>query len=676
MTLRYFCLFSSLIFLSFSFGQERMTPELLWKLKRIGSVQVHSEGEQALYTQTVYELKENKGSKDVFLLDLKTGEIKNITNSPASEYGAEWTSKENTIRYMKSIDGVLQIFEFNYLTKEEKKISSFSENINGYIMSADEKTIVYTQNVKLDKTVNEIYPDLPKANARIMDDLMYRHWDSWHDYTYSHVFVAKIENGVIGDGKDIMEGEKFDSPLKPFGGMEQITISPDGKHVVYTCKKMTGINYAISTNSDLYAYNIGSGETKNLTEGRMGYDMNPKFSPEGKYLSWLSMKRDGYEADKNDIILKDQATGNTLNLTKDIDLTISDYIFNDKEDVIYFKAVKNATYQLFEYDLKKNKTRQITEGDHNWTSMALAGKKHLIGTKTTMNHPNDIFIVDIKKGEEKRLTNANKEIYDQISVGKIEKRWITTSDNKKMLTWVIYPPNFDPNKKYPTLLYCQGGPQSAVSQFFSFRWNFQLMAANDYIIVAPNRRGLPGFGQEWNEAISKDWGGQAMKDYLAAIDSVAKEPYCDENRLGAVGASYGGYSVYYLAGNHEKRFKTFISHCGLFNLYSWYGTTEELFFANWDIGGPYWLKENEELYAKNSPSNFVQNWDTPMLVIHGEKDFRVPIGEGMQAFQAAQIKGIPSRFLYFPEEGHWVLSPQNGIVWHREFFNWLDRWLK
>ncbi|MCB0478320.1 MAG: S9 family peptidase, partial [Crocinitomicaceae bacterium] len=336
---------------------------------------------------------------------------------------------------------------------------------------------------------------------------------------------------------------------------------------------------------------------------------------------------------------------------------------------------KHATVQLFEFDLKKNKTRQITDGDHNWTSIALAGK-YLVGTKTTMNHPNEIFKVDIKKGEETQLSHVNKEIYEKIKTSKIEKRWITTSDNKKMLTWVIYPPDFDPNKKYPTLLYCQGGPQSAVSQFFSFRWNFQLMAANDYIIVAPNRRGLPGFGQEWNETISKDWGGQAMKDYLAAIDSVSKEPYCDENRMGAIGASYGGYSVYYLAGNHEKRFKTFISHCGLFNLYSWYGTTEELFFANWDIGGPYWLKENAELYQKNSPSNYVQNWDTPMLVIHGEKDFRVPIGEGMQAFQVAQIKGIPSRFLYFPGEGHWVLSPQNGIVWHREFFNWLDRWLK
>ncbi len=675
MTARYFFLLFCLISFSFSQAQEHMTPELLWKLKRVGSVQVNEETNQALYSQTIYDLQANKGSKDIYLLDLKTGESKNITNSPESEYSAEWTNTENVIRYMKSVDGVLQLFLYNIETKEEKMISSFPENINGYIFSPNEDFIVYTQNVKLDKTVNEIYPDLPKADARIMDDLMYRHWDSWHDFTYSHVFVAQFENGKISAGKDIMEGEKFDSPLKPFGGMEQITISPDGKEVIYTCKKMSGINYAISTNSDLYAYNMESGETKNQTNGRMGYDMNPKYSPKGKYLSWLSMKRDGYEADKNDIILKDIATGNTLNLTKDIDLTITDYVFNSKEDKIYFKSVKNATYQLFEFDLKSNKTRQITEGDHNWTSIALAGK-YLVGTKTTMNHPNDIFKVDIKKGEETRLTDANKEIYDQIKIGKVEKRWITTSDNKKMLTWVIYPPNFDPSKKYPTLLYCQGGPQSAVSQFFSFRWNFQLMAANDYIIVAPNRRGLPGFGQEWNEAISKDWGGQAMKDYLAAIDSVSKEPYCDQNRLGAIGASYGGYSVYYLAGIHQKRFKTFISHCGLFNLYSWYGTTEELFFANWDIGGPYWLKENKELYAKNSPSNYVQNWDTPMLVIHGEKDFRVPIGEGMQAFQAAQIKGIPSRFLYFPEEGHWVLSPQNGIVWHREFFNWLDRWLK
>lgn len=671
---RYFFLFV-LVFGLTAQAQDRMTPELLWKLKRVGSVQLNSDATQLIYTQTEYELAENKGYKDVFLLDLKSKEIKNLTNSPESEYSAEWGSKENSIRYMKSVDGVLQLFEKDLTSGTETKISSFSENINGFIFSPNNDFIVYTQNVKMDKTVNEIYPDMPKANARIMDDLMYRHWDSWHDYQYSHVFIAKIENGKIGAGKDIMEGEKFDSPLNPFGGMEQITISPDGKKVIYTCKKLSGINYAISTNSDLFEYDIESGETKNITEGRMGYDMNPKYSSDGKYLSWLAMKRDGYEADKNDIILKDLATGNTLNLTKDIDLTISDYVFDSSSKKIYFKSVKEATYQYFEYDLKSNKFRQITEGDHNYTSIAFAGKT-LIGTKTTMNHPNDIFQIDIKKGTEERLTNVNKEIYDKIKTGKIEKRWITTSDNKKMLTWVIYPPNFDPSKKYPTLLYCQGGPQSAVSQFFSFRWNFQLMAANDYIIVAPNRRGLPGFGQQWNEDISKDWGGQAMEDYLAAIDSVSKEPYCDENRLGAIGASYGGYSVYYLAGNHEKRFKTFISHCGLFNLYSWYGTTEELFFANWDIGGPYWLKENEELYKKHSPSNYVQNWDTPILVIHGEKDFRVPIGEGMQAFQAAQIKGIPSRFLYFPEEGHWVLNPQNGIVWHREFFNWLDRWLK
>jgi dipeptidyl aminopeptidase/acylaminoacyl peptidase len=293
-----------------------------------------------------------------------------------------------------------------------------------------------------------------------------------------------------------------------------------------------------------------------------------------------------------------------------------------------------------------------------------------------MNHAAELYGFNIKKGTERVITHTNDEIYNSIALSKIEKRWVKTTDGKEMLTWVILPPNFDSTKTYPTLLYCQGGPQSAVSQFYSFRWNFQLMAANDYVIIAPNRRGLPSFGTEWNEAISKDWGGQAMKDYLAAFDEISKESYIDQNNAGAVGASYGGYSVYMLAGIHEKRFKSFVAHCGLFNLESWYGSTEELFFANFDIGGPYWENPAPKSYAKFSPHKYAQNWDTPIFVIHGGRDYRVPDTQGMEAFQVAQLKGLKSRFLYFPKEGHWVLQPQNGLVWHREYFKWLDETLK
>ncbi|MDX1351049.1 MAG: S9 family peptidase, partial [Putridiphycobacter sp.] len=405
------------------------------------------------------------------------------------------------------------------------------------------------------------------------------------------------------------------------------------------------------------------------------YDTNPQYSKDGKYLAWLSMKTDGFESDKNDIILYNIASKSKENLTANIDLTVSDFVIDDAQEKVYFRASAIGTYQIFELDIKTRKYKAITKGDHNYTSVAFAGDK-IIGGKQSMNHPTDIYAVQITNGIETQLTDVNKSIYDSLDIGKIEKRWVDTKDGKKMLVWVVYPPNFNPAKKYPALLYCQGGPQSAVSQFFSYRWNFQLMAANDYIIIAPNRRGLPGFGQAWNDAISKDWGGQPMDDYLSAVDELKKEPFIDDKRIGAVGASYGGYSVYYLAGIHQNRFACFVSHCGLFNLESWYGTTEELFFANYDIGGPYYGDTMPAGYVKNSPHRQVQNWNTPMLIFQGEKDFRVPMGQGLEAFQALQIKDIPSRLILFPDENHWVLSPQNGVFWHRQFYSWLDKYLK
>ncbi len=659
--------------------QDRMTPELLWKLKRVGNIEVSPDKQKILFSLKSYDLKANSSSSDLYVIPTKGGKITRLTTRKGNEYNALWRPDGQKIGFIAT-DDIGQhtvIFEMNTDGTGLKQISRTPGNITGFKYFPTGDRILFTKDVKLNLVNSrETDQDLPKSNARVIDDLMYRHWGSWDNGERSHIFFAKLDNGQFqGRGTDIMDAENFDSPLKPFGGMEQITISPDGKTIAYTCKKKEGMQYAISTNSDIYLYDILMNTTHNFTKSNTGYDMNPVYSPDGKKLAWLSMEQDGFEADKNDIIVYDYETQLKTNLTAEHDLTVSDFTWGADGKTIYFKSVTEATYQLFELDVKKGKIEQLTEGVHNYTSVAFAGDV-LIGGKQSMNHPTDIYSVEIKSGEQKQITDVNKEIYDGLKTGKIERRWIETTDGKKELVWVIYPPDFDPNKKYPALLYCQGGPQSAVSQFFSYRWNFQLMAANDYIIIAPNRRGLPGFGQEWNDAISNDWGGQPMDDYLSAIDDIKKEPFIDEDRIGAIGASYGGYSVYYLAGIHEKRFKCFISHCGLYNLESWYGTTEELFFANQDIGGPYFSPIKPKSYEKFSPHKYAENWDTPMLIFHGEKDYRVPLNQGLEAFQVLQIKDIDSRMILFPDENHWVLSPQNGVFWHREFYAWLDKHLK
>ncbi len=660
-------------------AQNRMTPELLWKLKRVGNIQVSPDQTQVLFSLKSYELDKNSGSSELYIIPVEGGEPKQITSRDGSEFDAQWRPDGQKIGFLaKSEDGGdVAIFEMNPDGSELTQISRTPGSINGFKYFPNGKKILFIRDVKLNKVNSiETQPDLPHSNARVIDDLMYRHWGSWDQGYRSHIFFGVIQDGKIqGKGVDIMKSENYDAPLKPFGGMEQIAISPDGVNITYVCKKMEGVDYAISTNSDIYVYNVLLGSTHNFTKKMTGYDLDPSYSKDGTKLAWLSMEQDGFESDKNDIIVHDFETQLKTNLTKELDITVSSFVWDDKGEKIYFKSVIEATYQLFEYDLKKKKMRQVTDGIHNYTSIAFAGDK-LIGGKQSMNHPTDIYSVNIKSGEETQLTDVNKEIYADLEIGKIEKRWVETTDGKQELVWVIYPPNFDKDKQYPALLYCQGGPQSAVSQFFSYRWNFQLMAANDYIIIAPNRRGLPGFGQEWNDAISSDWGGQPMDDYLSAVDEIVKEPFINSNRVGAIGASYGGYSVYYLAGIHEDRFKCFISHCGLFNLESWYGTTEELFFANKDIGGPYFSPIVPPSYEKFSPHKLVGNWNTPMLIFHGEQDFRVPLNQGMEAFQALQLKGIDSRMILFPDENHWILSPQNGVFWHREFYSWLETYLK
>lgn len=663
-------------------AQEVLTPELLWEMERVSSVNVSPDEKSAIFSSRTYDLKANKGKTVIKKIDLNSGQSEVLIDGGEKSISqAVWRPDGKKIAFLKGGE----VYEVNPDGSGQKKISNFNSSIANFSYSPDMKHVSFSMEVKLDKTLQEIYPDVPESEAMIIDDLMYRHWDHWNDEMYSHVHYAAYSDGSISEKAiDIMKDERWDTPIPPFGGDEEITWSPDGKKIVYVGKKKYGKDWAESTNSDIYSYDIASSRTENLTEGMMGYDKSPKFSKDGKKIAWLSMARDGYEADQNIIYTMDVASGNKMALTKAFDETVSDFIWSKDAKKMYFLTPISATYQYFQLDvpsslgkseISKESIKQLTNGDHNYRSLALAGEK-LVGTKQSMSSGSEIHSVEIKTGKDKALTMVNKPIYDKIKMGKVEKRMIKTSDGKDMLTWVIYPPDFDPNKKYPALLYCQGGPQSPVSQFFSYRWNFQLMAANGYIIVAPNRRGLPSFGTEWNEQISGDWGGQAMKDYLAAIDAVSKEDFVDENRLGAVGASYGGYSVYMLAGIHENRFKTFISHCGLFNLESWYASTEEMFFANWDIGGSYWNNPQPKSYEAFSPHKYVQNWNTPIMVIHGALDFRVPINQGMEAFQVAQLKGIPSKFLYFPDEGHWVLSPQNGLVWHREYFKWLDKWLK
>ncbi len=660
---------------SSSKGQPQpMTPETLWAFGRIGDVRLSPDGTNVLFGVTQYDVTENKGVRDIFVLPAAGGEPVNITKSEVSESSAVWRPDGMRIGFLKAVDGDSQLFEMDPDGGNVRQVTDIDGGITGFDYAPDMEHIYYTRRVKVQPTAEDKHPDLQKANAYIADDLMYRHWDRWHDGKFSHVFVAGYADGQAGEGRNIMDGEPWSSPLPPFGGSSQIAWSADGQYLAYTAKKKEGKEWTTSTNSNIYLYSLETGETENLTPFNEGYDRNPVFSPDGRYMAWESMATPGFESDKNRIMIMELATRKYRDYSAGFDQSSSGFAWSADSRTLYFVSGIHATYQLYALGIETGNIDRLTEGHHNYQSVAVAGD-HLVAQRMSMSMPTEIFRVTKQSGEETRISFVNQEILERTAMGKVEKRWVTTTDDKEMLVWVIYPPNFDPDKKYPALLYCGGGPQSAVSQFFSYRWNFQIMAANDYIIVAPNRRGLPTFGQEWNDQISLDYGGQNMKDYLSAIDAVKAEPFVDEERLGAVGASYGGYSVYWLAGNHNKRFSAFISHCGLFNLESWYGTTEEMFFANHDIGGGYWEDPRPHSYDF-SPHLYVHRWDTPILVIHNAKDYRVPYAEGLQAFNAAQLQGVPSRLLLFPEENHWVLQPQNSILWQREFFGWLDEWLK
>ena len=656
----------------------RMTPEALWAMGRIGGMNVSPDGKRVVYTVAYYSVPENKSNREVFVMNADGSDNKQITKTGFAENEAVWIKGGTKIAFLCNESGSSQLWEMNPDGTDRKRLSDYDKDIEGFAFSPDEKKVLFISQVKTVNSTADKYPDLDKATGVIITDLMYKHWDEWVT-TVPHPFVADFDGESISNPVDVMEGELFESPMKPFGGIEQLAWNTTSGKIAYTSRKKTGKEYAISTNSDIYVYDLNTKQTTNITEENKGYDTNPTYSPDGKSIAWLSMERDGYEADQNRLMVMNLETGEKTFVSKDFDSNVDSYCWSADCERIYFTGVWHGESQVYQIDLANgNKITPLTEGMYDYASVALLGDK-LIAQRHSMSMGDEIYSIDLTGDHTvTQLTFENKHIYDQLTMGKVEERWMKTTDGKQMLTWVIYPPQFDPNKKYPTLLFCEGGPQSPVSQFWSYRWNFQIMAANDYIIVAPNRRGLPGFGLEWNEAVSGDYGGQCMKDYFTAIDEVAKEPYVNKDRLGCVGASFGGFSVYWLAGHHDKRFKAFIAHDGIFNMEMQYLETEEMWFANWDMGGAYWEKQNataQRTFA-NSPHKFVDKWDTPILCIHGEKDYRILANQGMAAFNAAVLRGVPAELLIYPDENHWVLKPQNGVLWQRTFFEWLDMWLK
>lgn len=684
---------------------DRLTPELLWSMGRIGSTVLSPDKTNILYTVTTYNISENRGYSAIYILNSETKETKKLTvNTSKSESDANFIENGRKIVFLSADDnGTSQLCMMNSDGSNRKCISSEKIDVNGYLFSPDEKHVVLIHDVPTETSIIKNDDDLPKATGMVINELMYKHWDRYVR-SVPHPFIANFDGSQITNARDILDGQPYESPMCPFGGIEEFAWSPDSKSLAYVMRKKTGRDYAISTDSDIFLYNLETGKTKNLCKPEnykspvvnatsslkhqiqynenedynLGYDDKPKFSPNGKYIAWTSMKHDGYESDRTRLCVYEFSTGSKTYVTETFDSGVNDFVWDDNSKELYFSGVWHGKTNLYKTNLK-GEVSKITDEVCDYTLVDVDSRQNkLLTKKQSMSMADDIFFVDIKKGTSYQLTNINESIYNKLTFGEVKERWVKTVDGKQELCWVIYPPHFDKNKKYPTLLFCEGGPQSPVSQFWSYRWNFQIMAANGYIIIAPNRRGLPGFGYEWLTQISGDYTGLCMKDYLSAIDDICKEPYVDKDRLGCVGASFGGYSVYWLAGNHDKRFKCFIAHDGIFNTQQQYLETEEMWFPNWDMGSAPWVKpggEMQKVYSE-SPHLFVDKWDTPILCIHGQKDFRIEYTQAESAFNAARLRGIPAQLLLFPDENHWVLKPQNAILWQRTFFRWLDKWLK
>lgn len=684
---------------------DRMTAETLWAMGRIGGATASPDGKTIAYQVGYYSVKENKSHQMLYTVSADGKLQRTLTNTAASETDAAWINGGKRIAFLSKG----QLWTMNADGSDRRQLTKSDIDIEGFKFSPNEKKVLLIKSIPYHESIKKNPDDLPLATGRVVTDLNYRHWDHYVE-TVAHPFVANVTENGVDNGKDIIEGEPYECPMAPFGGVEQLAWSPDSKTIAYTCRKKTGVNYAISTDSDIFLYDVATGSTKNLCkpegykapevdpttsmknqavnnqEGdvNVGYDTNPQFSPDGKYVAWQSMKHDGYESDRNRLCVYTLATGEKKYVAEKFDSNVDAFCWAADSKTLYFIGCWHACVNMYQTNIN-GEVKQLTDDWMDFGSIQMLGNTgKILASRHSISQADELYIVtpgkDVKKTKVQQVTWENKAFYDQLEMGKVQERWVKTTDGKQMLVWVILPPHFDENKKYPTLLFCEGGPQSPVSQFWSYRWNFQIMAAHDYIVIAPNRRGLPGFGSEWNESISGDWTGQCMDDYLSAIDDATNNlPYVDKDRLGCVGASFGGFSVYYLAGHHNKRFKAFIAHDGAFNLESMYTDTEEAWFSNWEYDDAYWkyVKTNraKRTYS-HSPHKFVDKWDTPILCIHGEMDYRINANQGFGAFNAARLRGIPAELLIYPDENHWVLKPQNGVLWQRTFFGWLDKWLK
>ena len=681
-------------------SSDLLTPEALWAMGRIGTYQQAPDGKSAIYDVTYYSVPQNKSHTVLYTVNPKDKSTRLLTTTEKNESSPVYINKGKQILFLSNQSGSFQLWVMNADGTNRKQVSHLEDDIEGFLLSPDESKIILIREVDSYTSIEKNADDLQKASGMVINDLMYKHWDHFVK-TIPHPFLADFSTTGISNIKDILDKEPYECPMLPFGGTEQLCWSPDSKEIAYTCRKKTGVKYAASTDSDIYIYGIATGETKNLCKPagytypatddqrsykdqevnkqsgdfNLGYDTNPCYSPDGKYIAWQSMERDGYESDRNRLCVYEIATGKKVYVTEGFESGVDSYCWGSNSKTLYFTGVWHGTAMVYSTNLKGEITK-LTDGVCDYTILGASPEKgNLLLKRTSMSQAAEVYALNISKKSISQLTFENQYFYDHLTFGKVEERWIETTDHKKEQVWIIYPPHFDPAKKYPALLYCEGGPQSPISQWWSFRWNFQIMAANGYIIVAPNRRGLPGYGMEWLEEISGDYAGQCMKDYLSAIDEMKKEPFIDEDRLGCVGASFGGYSVYWLAGHHDKRFKAFIAHDGIFNTHQQYGETEELWFPNWDFGGAPWATPKNNAYT-DSPHLSIDKWDTPILCIHGMKDYRILHSQAESAFTEAKLRGVPAQLLLLPDENHWVLKPQNGILWQRTFFNWLDKWLK
>lgn len=663
--------------MSLSTTTQRMTPEMLLTMVRLSSYALSPNGKQIVYAVSKPSIEQNKAASQIYLIDnAPNATPKALTDGSTKAYDPQWIEEGKRIAYLTAIEGNMQLVSVTPEGKDRQVITQIPGGITGYKYSQDGSMLIYSADVALTPEAQKRNPDLDKISGRIITDLVYKHWDEWVS-SVPHLFSASTAQLPITQGKDLLQDEPYEAPMKPFGDLSDVAITPDGKGIAYASRKKTGLAYSLSTNSDIYYYDVAQGTTTNLTEGMMGYDTHPVYSPDGNYMAWCSMERDGYESDLIRLFLLDRKSGKKKQLAEGFEYNVESPTWSADGSKIYFIACVQAERHLFELTLKSGKIRPITQGQYDYVSFDIAAGR-MIASRQSMLTPQDLYAVALKDGKVEIRTQLNKETLDKLGDVQCQKRWITTTNGEKMLVWVVLPPHFDATKQYPSILYCQGGPQDAISQFWSYRWNPRIMAEQGYVVILPNRHGVPSFGKAWNEQISGDYGGQNMQDYLAAADAMKKEPYIKKDAMGCVGASYGGFSVYWLAGHHQGRFSCFIAHAGIFNLEAQYLETEEKWFANWDLGGAPWDKKNavaQRTYA-SSPHLFVDQWDTPILVIHGERDFRILASQGMMAFDAARMRGIPTEMLIYPDENHWILQPQNAVLWQRTFFGWLDQWLK